>query len=57
VYFANTLYPGIYEIMYKVRATTPGTYQYPPARAYEMYNPDVFGSSSGDWFTVTEKTN
>ncbi len=46
-FFAGTLYPGVYEYSYKVRATTPGIYIYPPASAYEMYNPNIFGNSSG----------
>lgn len=51
-FFAGTLYPGVYEYSYKVRATTPGNYIYPPASAYEMYNPNIFGNSSGLGVTV-----
>ena len=54
--FARYLPAGVYEIVYKVRATTPGKYHYLPAQAYEMYFPDVSGHSEGGWLTV-EKSN
>lgn len=53
-FFAGTLYPGVYEYSYKVRATTPGIYIYPPASAYEMYNPNIFGNSSGFEVKIAE---
>lgn len=53
--FAGSLYPGVYEVMYKTRATTPGTYHHPPAQAYEMYVPDIMGHSDGGWFEVVAK--
>ncbi len=46
-FFAGTLNSGVYEYSYKARATTPGIYIYPPASAYEMYNPNIFGNSAG----------
>ena len=51
-FFADYLPAGVYEIMYKVRATTPGKYHYAPARAYEMYTPDVSGHSDGGWLEI-----
>ncbi len=54
VLFAETVPPGVYEYTYRVRPTTPGVYHHPPARAYNMYLPDIFGHSSGDWFEVVE---
>jgi len=50
--FANYLPPGVYEVTYRVRATTPGHYHYPPAQAYQMYVPDVSGHSDGGWLDV-----
>lgn len=50
--FASYLPPGVYEFMYRVRATTPGTYQHPPAQAYQMYVPDISGHSDGGWLTI-----
>lgn len=52
--FADYLPPGVYEVSYRVRATTPGRYHYPPAQAYQMYTPDVSGHSSGGWLEVKE---
>jgi len=50
--FANDLPAGVYEVSYRVRATTPGLYHYPPAQAYELYSPDVSGHSDGGWLEV-----
>jgi uncharacterized protein YfaS (alpha-2-macroglobulin family) len=47
--------PGVYEYSYIARATTPGTFIAPPAKAEEMYSPEVFGRSSSDWVIVEEK--
>ena len=52
--FVDTLQPGVYEYTYRVRPTIPGRYHYPPAKAYDMYLPDVFGSSAGGWLEVKE---
>jgi len=51
--FASDLPAGVYEFTYRVRATTPGIYHYPPAQAYELYNPDISGHSAGGWLEVT----
>jgi len=50
--FANFLPPGVYEVSYRVRATTPGRYHYPPAQAYQMYVPDISGHSEGGWLEI-----
>jgi hypothetical protein len=42
------LWEGVYEYTYIARATTPGTFVVPPAKAEEMYSPEVFGRSSSD---------
>ena len=55
VYFATVLWKGTYTATYLARATTPGVFVRPPARAEEMYNPAVHGRSDGGVFTVTEK--
>ena len=34
---------------------TPGTFVVPPAKAEEMYSPEVFGQSGSDWVVVEEK--
>jgi alpha-2-macroglobulin len=52
--FADHLPAGVYEYRAIVRATTPGTFRERPARAYEMYFPEVFGQTEGGWVTVGE---
>ncbi|MCR5661324.1 MAG: hypothetical protein K6G50_04225, partial [bacterium] len=43
--FATLLWEGVYEYTYNAKATTPGTFVVPPAKAEEMYSPEVFGRS------------
>ena len=44
--FTSYLPGGTYEYTYIARATTPGRFVVPPARAEEIYAPEVFGRSS-----------
>ncbi len=46
--FTSILWDGVYEYSYVARATTPGEFVVPPARAEEMYSPEVFGRSASD---------
>jgi uncharacterized protein YfaS (alpha-2-macroglobulin family) len=46
--FASLLWDGVWDYTYVARATTPGTFVVPPAKAEEMYSPEVFGRSGGD---------
>ncbi len=46
--FTSLLWDGVYEYTYFARATTPGTFIVPPAKAEEMYSPEVFGRSGSD---------
>jgi uncharacterized protein YfaS (alpha-2-macroglobulin family) len=50
--FASLLWAGVYHYSYVARATTPGTFVAPPAKAEEMYSPEVFGRSGSDWVIV-----
>jgi uncharacterized protein YfaS (alpha-2-macroglobulin family) len=50
--FASLLWDGVYDYSYVARATTPGTFVVPPAKAEEMYSPEVFGRSATDWVIV-----
>jgi uncharacterized protein YfaS (alpha-2-macroglobulin family) len=50
--FASLLWDGVYEYSYVARATTPGTFVVPPAKAEEMYSPEVFGRSGSDFVIV-----
>lgn len=45
--FASLLWEGVHEYTYVARATTPGVFVVPPARAEEMYQPETFGRSGG----------
>lgn len=46
--FASILAGGVYEYSYTVRATTPGEFVVPAAKAEEMYAPETFGRSASD---------
>jgi alpha-2-macroglobulin len=46
--FASLLWEGVYTYAYVARATTPGTFVVPPAKAEEMYHPETFGRSASD---------
>jgi len=50
--FTTLLWDGVYEYSYVARATTPGTFVVPPAKAEEMYSPEVFGRSASDTVVV-----
>jgi uncharacterized protein YfaS (alpha-2-macroglobulin family) len=50
--FATRLSEGHHEFSYIVRATTSGTFRTAPARAEEMYEPEVFGRTATDVITV-----
>jgi uncharacterized protein YfaS (alpha-2-macroglobulin family) len=52
--FADELPPGVYKYEYLVRATTPGKFHLRPARAWEMYYPETFGQTAGDWMEIRE---
>jgi uncharacterized protein YfaS (alpha-2-macroglobulin family) len=54
IYSATVLWPGSYTATYLARATTAGTFLYPPAQAEAMYNPGVNGRSGGGEFRVTK---
>ena len=50
--FATLLWDGVYNYSYVARATTPGEFVVPPAKAEEMYSPEVFGRSASDRVVV-----
>jgi uncharacterized protein YfaS (alpha-2-macroglobulin family) len=50
--FASLLWDGVWDYTYVARATTPGTFVVPPAKAEEMYSPETFGRSAGDRMIV-----
>ncbi len=50
--FASYLWGGVYEYTYVARATTPGAFVVPPAKAEEMYAPETFGRTGVDRLIV-----
>ncbi|MDX9865684.1 MAG: hypothetical protein RBT34_12845, partial [Anaerolineaceae bacterium] len=50
--FTALLWDGVYEYTYVARATMPGEFVAPPAKAEEMYSPEVFGRSGSDMVVV-----
>jgi hypothetical protein len=52
--FASLLWDGVWEYSYVARATTPGSFVAPPAKAEEMYSPETFGRSAGERVMVAD---
>ena len=50
--FTSYLRAGVHEYSYTARATTPGVFVVPPAKAEEMYAPETFGRTATDWVVV-----
>ncbi|MBK9072953.1 MAG: hypothetical protein IPL79_18430 [Myxococcales bacterium] len=50
--FAGSLTAGLHGVSYTARAMTPGRFTAAPARAEEMYAPEVFGHSASDLVIV-----
>ncbi|MDT7688710.1 MAG: alpha-2-macroglobulin [Acidobacteriota bacterium] len=46
--FTSLMWEGVYSYSYIARATTPGTFVVPPAKAEEMYQPETFGRGASD---------
>jgi alpha-2-macroglobulin len=52
--FATRLAEGVHQFTYVARATTAGTFRTAPARAEEMYEPEVFGRTATAIITVQQ---
>jgi uncharacterized protein YfaS (alpha-2-macroglobulin family) len=50
--FTSLLWEGVYNYSYVARATTPGQFVVPPAKAEEMYHPETFGRTGTDFIRV-----
>ncbi|HMY76460.1 MAG TPA: DUF6049 family protein, partial [Blastocatellia bacterium] len=50
--FTALLWEGVYNYSYVARATTPGNFVVPPAKAEEMYHPETFGRGASDRVVV-----
>lgn len=53
--FAADLRVGVYEYEYLLQAVNPGTFTYPPVRAYRMYEPQEFGTTESGMVRVTKR--
>lgn len=51
--YVERLGEGVYEYEYFLRALVPGKFQRLPARAEELFFPEVFGRTSGEMIEVT----
>jgi uncharacterized protein YfaS (alpha-2-macroglobulin family) len=52
--FAEDLPAGVYRYAVLVRGMTPGKYYERPAKAWQMYSPEVFGQTPSRIVTVKE---
>ncbi|MCW5961637.1 MAG: hypothetical protein KIS76_15850 [Pyrinomonadaceae bacterium] len=50
--FSALVWGGVYNYTYVTRATTPGQFVVPPAKAEEMYHPETFGRTGTDFVTI-----
>ncbi len=50
--FTTILREGVWNYSYSGRATTPGNFVVPPAKAEEMYSPETFGRSKTDFVKI-----
>jgi len=53
VFHGQNLYPGTYTVKYYSLVNTPGLFILPPTIAYDVFQPELMGSTSGGIFTTT----
>jgi uncharacterized protein YfaS (alpha-2-macroglobulin family) len=51
-WFADAMRSGTYELVYKARAATAGTFTVAPAHIEAMYEPDVMGRTASEKLTI-----
>jgi hypothetical protein len=54
LFFVDRMPPGMYRYRYLARATSIGSFVQPPARAEEMYAPEIFGRTGARIVKVVE---
>ncbi len=52
--FSTLVRGGVHDYSYVARATTPGRFIAPPAKAEEMYHPETFGRSATDRVVIVD---
>lgn len=55
LFFVDHMAAGMYRYRYLARATTLGSFVLPPARAEEMYSPEVFGRTAAGAVTIAAR--
>jgi uncharacterized protein YfaS (alpha-2-macroglobulin family) len=55
LFFFDHLPAGMFHYRYLARATTLGAFALPPAKAEELYTPEVFGTTGADRVEVGTK--
>jgi hypothetical protein len=55
ILFDNHMSEGVYRFKYITRATTTGRFIRMPAQAKDMYNPEIYGQSTGGLFWIQPK--
>ena len=50
--FQSYLRSGVWQYDYEIRATSPGVFTAPPAKAEEMYSPETFGRSKTETIRI-----
>jgi len=54
-FYYDTLPEGTYDLYFRTRASTAGSFIQPPARAEMMYDGAVFGNGNGARLELTRK--
>jgi uncharacterized protein YfaS (alpha-2-macroglobulin family) len=55
-FYYDSLPAGTYDFYFRTRATTPGSFVQPPAKAEMMYDASVVGSGAGARIVVERAT-
>jgi len=53
VFYSKNVYPGTYTVQYYSIILSNGQFTYPPAVAYDIFHPEVMGSTEGNWIFTT----
>jgi len=57
VYTGQNLYPGTYTVKYYSLVSTPGIFVLPPTQAYDIFQPELMGTSAGGKFSIKSYVN
>jgi hypothetical protein len=57
VFTGQNLYPGTYTVKYYSLISTPGIFVLPPTQAYDVFQPELMGTSAGGSFITNSYVN